>query len=80
MKDLSILGRDLKNVIIVDDRRTSYYLQPQNAIGIGPWAGDNTDDDFLFRLLSFQLEIQDPEGPYAASDDVREVMKLMCNL
>ena len=34
IKDLSKLGRDLKNVIIVDNCPTSYLLQPENAIPI----------------------------------------------
>ncbi|PWA75110.1 Dullard phosphatase domain, eukaryotic [Artemisia annua] len=32
--DLSNLGRDLKNVVIVDDKPRSYMLQPENGIPI----------------------------------------------
>ena len=32
VKDLAILGRDLKSTIIVDNSATSYMFQPENAI------------------------------------------------
>ena len=49
VKDLSRLGRDLKNVIIIDNSSTSYMLQPRNAVPIKSWF-DDTSDEELFHL------------------------------
>jgi len=68
VKDLSILGRDLKKVIFVDDRSTSYYLQPKNAIPINCWEGEDFGDGTIFKILSFCLENAD------STSDVRELI------
>ncbi|PWA64048.1 Dullard phosphatase domain, eukaryotic [Artemisia annua] len=43
VKDLSNLGRDLKNVVIVDDKPRSYKLQPENGIPIKRFIDDLQD-------------------------------------
>ncbi|XP_071739776.1 uncharacterized protein [Rutidosis leptorrhynchoides] len=50
VKDLSNLGRDLKNAVIVDDNPNSYSLQSQNAIPIKPFIDDIGDDE-LKKLM-----------------------------
>nr|GFC98052.1 Dullard phosphatase domain, eukaryotic [Tanacetum cinerariifolium] len=40
VKDLSNLGRDLRNVLIVDDKHRSYKLQPENGIPIKRFIDD----------------------------------------
>eukprot|EP01086_Lenisia_limosa_P013065 TRINITY_DN41862_c0_g1_i1.p1 TRINITY_DN41862_c0_g1~~TRINITY_DN41862_c0_g1_i1.p1 ORF type:complete len:276 (-),score=37.59 TRINITY_DN41862_c0_g1_i1:123-950(-) len=52
VKDLSMLGRDLDHVIIVDNSPTSYCFHPENAIGISSWFSDPHDTD-LSDLLPF---------------------------
>jgi len=49
VKDLSRLGRELKNVIIIDNSSTSYMLQPRNAVPIRSWF-DDPDDEELIHL------------------------------
>ena len=49
IKDLSGLGRDLKNVIIVDNSPVAYSLQPENGIPITTWI-DNKKDIMLPQL------------------------------
>ena len=67
VKDLSLLGRDIKNMVIVDNSPASYILQPENAIPIKTWI-DDTSDDQLFQLL--------PILEYLAQvPDVRPVIK-----
>jgi len=66
VKDLSVLGRDLKNVIFVDDRATSYHLQPQNAFPIQSWIGEDSEDKTIFIILFFCLLNAD------STTDVRE--------
>lgn len=63
VKDLSLIGRDIKSCIIVDNNAENFYLQPENGIFIKSWYGD-TKDRALGRLapilegnFSFYLEI-----------------------
>jgi hypothetical protein len=47
---MSLLGRDLKNVIILDNSPTSYYFQPENALASRSWY-DEYDDRELYNFL-----------------------------
>ncbi|EFA78563.1 hypothetical protein PPL_09215 [Heterostelium album PN500] len=47
IKDLSRLGRDLRNTIIVDNSPHAYFLHPENAIPITSWFCDKTDHQLL---------------------------------
>ena len=40
VKDLSEVGRDLKNTLIIDNSPTAYYFQPENALPIVSWYSD----------------------------------------
>lgn len=50
VKDLSLLGRDLKNVVIIDNSPVSYIFQPENAIPILTWTNDMNDQQ-LYQLI-----------------------------
>lgn len=43
MKNLTCLGRDLSQVIIVDNSPHSYVFQPANALPIGTFIDDPED-------------------------------------
>uniref|UniRef100_A0A7S0HXH6 FCP1 homology domain-containing protein n=1 Tax=Hanusia phi TaxID=3032 RepID=A0A7S0HXH6_9CRYP len=43
VKDLTRLGRDPRQVILVDNSPSSYMLQPENAIPISSWFDSQTD-------------------------------------
>jgi len=43
VKDLSLLGRDIRQTIIVDNSPVSYMFQPENAIPIVTWISDQND-------------------------------------
>ena len=47
VKDLSWLGRDLAQTIIVDNSPHSYIFQPQNALPIGTFIDDMEDRELL---------------------------------
>ena len=47
-KDLSKLGRDLKNVIIIDNNSCNFGLQPKNGLLIKDFEGDENDDELDF--------------------------------
>eukprot|EP00826_Nyctotherus_ovalis_P054584 TRINITY_DN7159_c0_g1_i15.p1 TRINITY_DN7159_c0_g1~~TRINITY_DN7159_c0_g1_i15.p1 ORF type:complete len:443 (-),score=77.93 TRINITY_DN7159_c0_g1_i15:35-1363(-) len=67
VKDLSQLGRDLKDVIMVDNLPSCYALQPCNGIPISTWT-DNKNDREL-DLLAAVLE------SLSKVDDVRDYLR-----
>jgi len=50
VKDLSLLGRDLESVLIVDNSPIAYSFNPDNAIPISSWFEDPNDRE-LFDLI-----------------------------
>ena len=57
VKDLSKLGRNLSNVIIVDNMPQNYQLQPNNGINIRPFWGKDQNDMALKDLIDILLNI-----------------------
>lgn len=45
VKDLSRLGRPLRDVILLDDNPKAYLFQPENALPINSWYDDMEDTD-----------------------------------
>ena len=56
VKDLSLLGRDLKNIIIVDDIPQVFKMQEKNGICIKPFYGDIITDKNTLNILGKILE------------------------
>ena len=56
IKDLSLLGRDLKNIIIVDDIPQVFKLQERNGICIKAFYGDIVTDRNTLKILGTILE------------------------
>ncbi|KAJ3272451.1 hypothetical protein HDV01_005520 [Terramyces sp. JEL0728] len=71
VKDLSLLGRELKDVIIVDNSPICYMFHPANAIPITGWF-DNPNDTELHELLPFLEDLKSIE-------DVSLVLNQMCS-
>ena len=69
VKDLSRLNRDLARTIIIDNSPESYLLQPENAIPIKSFFGDNNDTSLL-DLIPFLKDIV-----LRDVQDVRAVLK-----
>ena len=61
IKDLNKLGRDLKDVIIVDNSPLSYSFNKENGIPILTWFSDKNDKelDYLLPILEFLSEVND---------------------
>ncbi|KAI9092113.1 HAD-like domain-containing protein, partial [Phlyctochytrium arcticum] len=57
VKDLSMLGRDLKDVIILDNSPASYIFHPTNAIPISSWFNDPNDTELL-DLIPFLEDLK----------------------
>ena len=51
IKDLHILNRNLKDVIIVDNMPESYLNQPENGVPIKSWFGNPKDTELQTLLL-----------------------------
>lgn len=50
VKDLNVIGRELKNTIIIDNSPSSYLFHPENAIPVGSWFDDESDTELLDML------------------------------
>ena len=61
IKDLNKLGRDLKDVIIVDNSPLSYSFNKENGIPILTWFSDKNDKelDYLLPILEFLSGVND---------------------
>jgi len=61
VKDLSKLGRDLKDVIIIDNSPNSFSFQPDNAIPIKSWFDDMSDRELhdLMPILEALSTVED---------------------
>ncbi|KAA8499563.1 Carboxy-terminal domain RNA polymerase II polypeptide A small phosphatase 2 [Porphyridium purpureum] len=50
VKDMSLLGRDMKKVILVDNSPYTYAFQPENALPCTSWIDDQTDEELNYIL------------------------------
>ncbi|KAJ1731258.1 hypothetical protein LPJ61_002618 [Coemansia biformis] len=71
VKDLSRLGRDVTQSIIIDNSPASYAFHPNNAIGISTWLNDPMDTE-LRDLIPFLIDL-------TRVDDVSAVLSLTHN-
>ncbi|KAL0966565.1 hypothetical protein UPYG_G00296850 [Umbra pygmaea] len=70
VKDLSRLGRELNNVIIVDNSPASYIFHPENAVPVQSWFDDMSDTELL-DLLPFFEGLSREEEVYGVLQDLR---------
>jgi len=61
IKDLSLLGRNLKNVVIVDNSSLAYEWNVENAVPIESWVGSMSDSSLVKvgRLLEELVWVDD---------------------
>lgn len=67
LKDLNVLGRDLKTTVLVDNSPHAFGYQVDNGIPIESWFDDPQDKE-LVKLEKFLKTLQQV-------DDVRSVVK-----
>lgn len=60
VKDMTLLGRDIKNIILVDNSPNSFLFQPENAYHIKNFFDDKSDRE-LIRLANFLENIEHVE-------------------
>ena len=61
VKDLSKLGRELKDIIIIDNSPSAYMFQPENALPITSWYEDQKDRELqkLIPILERLSQVED---------------------
>ena len=69
VKDLSLLGRDLSKIIMIDNFSENFKLQPNNGLPINSWTGDIEDTSLrdLIPIMNYIVENN--------VEDVREIVK-----
>jgi import inner membrane translocase subunit TIM50 len=66
VKDISILNRDLRRVLVVDKDSEGFSMYPDNGIVIPEWNGDE-NDRALFDTIAFIDHLH--------SHDVKDIRK-----
>ncbi|XP_061635613.1 CTD small phosphatase-like protein 3 [Phyllopteryx taeniolatus] len=67
IKDLSILGRDLSKIVVLDNAPHTYPYHLMNTLPIKSWSGES-DDRELQKLIPYMEKL-------SAVEDFREVLK-----
>lgn len=70
IKNLSLLGRPLKDVIIIDNSPASYALQPQHAVPVSSWFSDIHDNE-LMDMVPFLQDLA-----HANTNDVSTILNV----
>lgn len=68
VKDLHLLGRDLKRTAIIDNSPAAYAFQQRNAIPIRTWI-DDPEDRELFNLLPLLDKLARCDHVYSVLDE-----------
>jgi RNA polymerase II subunit A small phosphatase-like protein len=71
VKDLSKLGREMKNVIIIDNSPASYLFHPHHAVPIDSWFDDMNDTELL-DLISFLEDLSKVDDVCTVLDTSRK--------
>ena len=69
IKDLTKLGRDINKVIIIDNNKDNFSLQPENGLHICSFIGDQNDDE-LYSLSEDLMKIVNSK-----KNDIRPIIK-----
>ena len=82
-KDLSKLGRDLRKVIIIDNLKENFKIQPNNGIYIKTWTNDINDTQFrdLLKILKdiVLLNVNDVRNVIQKMNDENKINRNIIN-
>jgi RNA polymerase II subunit A small phosphatase-like protein len=73
VKDLSLLGRSLQRIVIVDNSPTSFLFQPRNSIQCTSWFDDSSDTE-LRDLRPVLEDLAMCSSVYSVLDEFRVQM------
>lgn len=71
VKDLGRLGRELHNIIIVDNSPASYIFHPDNAVPVASWFDDINDRELL-DLIPFLENLSKVESVYTILQQAKD--------
>ena len=74
VKDISLLGRDISKIIIIDDDENCFKLNKENGIKIAPFNENSINDNILFELKKILILIYKKNY-----NDVRDAIKEFSN-
>lgn len=75
VKDLSLLGRHLDHVAIIDNSPIAYLFQQRNAIPITSWFDDPNDEELL-RLIPVLEALAEADTVYDVLDNYNALLQL----
>lgn len=75
VKDLSLIGRPLNRVAIIDNSPVAYLFQPRNAIPIVSWFEDTKDKEFE-RLIPMLADLAVCESVYDVLDEHNSTVQI----
>jgi Dullard-like phosphatase family protein len=75
VKDLSLLGRNLDQVVIIDNSPVAYLFQQRNAIPIVSWFDDQADEE-LKELIPVLQDIAKASNVYEVLDHYNAALQL----
>ncbi|EPY34491.1 nuclear lim interactor-interacting factor-like protein [Strigomonas culicis] len=75
VKDLSLLGRNLDHVAIIDNSPVAYLFQQRNAIPITSWFDDPHDDE-LKQLIPVLRAMAEADTVYDVLDNYNALLQL----
>ena len=76
IKDLRVLGRDMRNVIIVDNAAYAFALQLENGYPITPFYNCKEDDE-IYKLSQYLEKIQNSDDIQAENRMKFKLTKLL---
>lgn len=79
VKDLSKIGRKMKDMIIVDNSPLSYAFQPTSAIPITSWFDDRSDRELKELIPVLQTTLKDQRDVRDLLDANNKSYKWLCN-
>ena len=76
IKDLSKLGRDINKIVIIDNNKDNFSLQPENGLHICSFLGDQNDEE-LYALSEDLMKIikGNKKDLRPAVKEIDEIMK-----
>lgn len=78
VKDLRRLGREVSQVIIIDNSPASYVFHPDNAVPVQSWFDDMSDRELL-DLIPFLENLSKVDNVYTALQNVQKTGSLTNN-